>query len=126
MKTFAALLAIATLAAAQCCQSVPCPEAIGDCNKCVMANGKVVALTRNICGEYTKEKCIAVFNGNEGGLDDDGCNTCKCNDKGRPTCTLMGCPAYDKERCIKENGGPTWDCDGSTCHCTDCGLGFSD
>ena len=124
MKIFYTLLAIATLAAAQCCQSVPCPEAIGDCNKCVMANGKVVALTRKVCGDYTAEKCKAVFNGNDGGLSDDGCNSCGCGDQGA-VCTLKGCPPYDKDRCLKEHG-PTWDCDGSTCDCTDCGLGFSD
>lgn len=123
MKTLAALLAIATLTTAQCCHSVPCPEELGDCNKCIMSNGQVVALTRNICGDYTLEKCRNVYFGNDAGLSDDGCNTCTCGEKGA-MCTLKGCPAYDRDRCLKEHG-PSWDCEGSTCHCTDCGLGFS-
>lgn len=92
MKTLAALLAIATLTTAQCCHSVPCPEELGDCNKCIMSNGQVVALTRNICGDYTLEKCRNVYFGNDAGLSDDGCNTCTCGEKGA-MCTLKGCPA---------------------------------
>lgn len=123
MKTLAVLLAIATLGMAQHCQTFRCPDKLGDCNDCTQVDGQVVALTRNLCGnEYSKNKCQRNFKGNRG-LSDDGCNVCQCGDDA-VMCTLMACPPYDQEACISEHG-QSWDCGGSTCHCTDCGVAFS-
>ncbi|RDA85177.1 hypothetical protein CP532_2398 [Ophiocordyceps camponoti-leonardi (nom. inval.)] len=111
MKSITAWLAAIAMASRvlSCSTTTPCPDSYGSCNKCVEHSGRVVALTRNVCGEYTREKCLRIY-GEGSGLCDDGCNTCICAARGIAS-TRKGClGGYDFQRCVKGHGSGLWDC----------------
>lgn len=107
---------------AQQCSTIRCPSVFGPCNTCTMFRDQVVALTRQICGPYTKAKCNRIFGG-AGGLSGDGCNSISCGLNGIVS-TKRSCKVYDHKQCIEMHGVAGWACGSSTCFCTPCGIGF--
>ncbi|KAI8871110.1 hypothetical protein GQ42DRAFT_154776 [Ramicandelaber brevisporus] len=105
-----------------------CPLKYGLCNRCMLFNGEVVALTRQLCPNIDKkyEHCVAqIFNGTEGTCG-DGCNQCKCTADGIVQETYYPCIPYNQQVCEDtHNGQYSYPCGNSTCHCTPCGVGFS-
>lgn len=45
----------------------------------------------------------------------DGCNMCRCGDKGEMACTRMGCKVYEEAKCMDEE--PKDECDGKKMCC---------
>ncbi|KAI5462830.1 hypothetical protein BGZ63DRAFT_379799 [Mariannaea sp. PMI_226] len=123
MKAYEILLILATLGMAneQPCRPFKCSTSdFGDCNECIKINGQVMAITRNICGEYTEKKCQKLFRG-PGGVCSDGCNRCSCGQNGVAS-TKIGCPAYDYEACVQQHGNGEWSSGNLACYCTPCGM----
>lgn len=108
---------------AQQCSTFPCSSAFGACNTCTRSHNQVVALTRRICGLYTRAKCAHILGGMSG-LSDDGCNLISCGVNGIVS-TKRSCKVYDHKQCIETHDVAGWPCGSSTCFCTPCGIGFA-
>lgn len=119
-----ALLTASQLVGAQTqCTTFPCPGIIGQCNTCINFKGQTVAITRRVCGEYSLQKCRAIFKG-PSGLCNDGCNNCFCSANGVIS-TKLACPPYSMNDCLAVHGDGQWECVNSMCTCTPCGIGYS-
>lgn len=104
-------------------QTFPCPAELGACNQCINYSGLTVAVSRNICGSYSRSKCKQIYNGTVG-LCADGCNTCTCGGK-RVVSIKIACPPYNHIDCTASHGA-NWACsNGSMCYCTPRGVAFS-